>query len=148
MSWVYPIGADSMLNWTDMPAGYGYAEALADGDDQYIFTPAGILTNSILLDMGTLCRQCEIRARRGAGLNNTASLTITFYDNSFVQSQEWVINLTSYPDWTNFAFLPDFYWRYATLQGLSVDVMVAVSVLRGEEIPTEKPRRTLVGVGW
>lgn len=146
MNWFYPVSVDNILNWYDNPSGYGYAAALGVGDSEFIYTPAGLLTNAILIEMGGDCGLCELRARRGMGQNNAASLTVTFYDASLTQSQQWVIDLSSYPNWSDFSFTPSFSWRYANFEGQSIDVLVGVSLLRGLEVGG-LPRRLLTGVG-
>lgn len=146
MAWVYPVSASNIQEWYDVPANYGYAAALALGDNEYIYTPAGIYQNSILLDMGQDCGLCELRARRGTGLFNTAALVVNFYDSTLSQSEQWIINLASYPDWTDFSYAPAFPWRYVDFEGQSIDVLIGVSVLRGEAVGAI-PRRLLTGVG-
>lgn len=103
--------------------------------------------NAILIEMGGDCALCELRARRGTALNNAASLTVTFYDASLNQSQQWVIDLSSYPNWSDFSFTPSFSWRYANFEGESTSVQVQVSLLRGQEASASTTRRLLAGVG-
>ncbi|OYT74185.1 MAG: hypothetical protein CFK49_09700 [Armatimonadetes bacterium JP3_11] len=146
MSWVYPVAASNIQEWYDVPSGYGHAAALAVGDSEYIYAPAGIYRNSILLDMGQDCGLCEIRARRGTGLFDIASLVVHFHDAGFSQSEQWLIDLQSYPNWSDFTFTPSFPWRYVDLEGHSIDVLVGVSMLRGASI-VNIPRRLLTGVG-
>lgn len=146
MSWVYPVSVSNLEEWYDVPTGYGHTAALAPGDNEFIYTPAGIYENNILLDMGQDCGLCELRAQRGTAFFNDAQLVVIFYDNTLSQSEQWLINLTLYPQWTNFTYTPSFPWRYVELEGQSIDVAVGVSMLRGETVGT-LPRRLLTGVG-
>lgn len=147
MAWIYPISASNIQEWYDEPPGFGHAAALAPGDTEFIYTPAGIYENNILLEMGQNCGLCEVRARRGTGIFNTAQLVVVFYDSTFTQSEQWIINLVFSPNWTDFSYTPAFPWRYVSLEGQSTDVPIGVSELRGELISVQYPRRLLTGVG-
>lgn len=149
MSWIYPQAIVLNDTWYDYPSGYGVLPALAVGDDEYAWTPAGITTNILHLDMGQFCGLCEIRARRGTSILNDAQLLVNFFDDLYPnQSEQWIINLTNIPQWTTFTYTPSFPWRYITLEGQSIQVLVAVSVIRAEALAGALiPRRLLTGVG-
>lgn len=146
MAWVYPVSASNIQEWYVDPPHFSHAAALALGDTEYIYTPAGIHANSIMLDMSHACGVCELRARRGTGSFNTASLVVTFYDSAYTSSEQWTINLASYPNWTDFSYTPSISWQYVELEAASIDVLVGVSMLRGQSL-AGIPRRLLTGVG-
>lgn len=148
MSWVYPQAVVNNIFWEDSPSGYGILPALQLGDSEFVYTPNAFIANSLDLDMGQFCGECHLRARRGTGMNNTASLEVIFYDDIFIPQnmEQWTIDLTATPNWTDFNYTPSFSWRYVRLEGVSFGVEVAVSVLRGDGVGAIS-RRLLTGVG-
>lgn len=148
MSWVYPQAVIDNLFWQDSPPAYGILLALQLGDDEFVYVPNAFIANHLELDMGQFCAECHLRARRGTGMNNTASLEVTFYDDYFApqNTEQWTIDLSSTPNWTDYNYTPSFPWRYVRLEGASFGVEVGVSVLRGDAVGAI-PRRLLTGVG-
>lgn len=149
MAWVYPQTIVSNTQWFDQPTGYGILNALQLGDNEFAWTPAGIVINELSLDFGQFCTQCHIRARRGTAVFNNAQLVVTFYDDFFApqNTEQWIIGLVNTPTFEDFYYTPSFPWRYVVLEGESIQVEVAASVIRGEEFGIVSSRRLLTGVG-
>lgn len=146
MAWVYPNTLLGVQEWYPYPANMTILDTLTLGDDEFAYTNAGIFANYLSVGMPTVCSLLHLRARRGTGLMNTASLIVQVYNTQTGDSTQYTINLTSVPNWTDYYFTPSHTWDAVYLEGDSLDVDVGVSVLRGEAggAPT---RRTLTGVG-
>lgn len=144
MAWVYPQSVIDNDEWYPYPNSVDILTALQLGDNEYAWTPAGVIVNILHLDMGQPCGECHIRARRGQGFIDDAQLVVTFSDGT--DTEQWIVNLTNVPDWTDFYYTPTFAWDTVLVEGESATVPVGVSVLRGQS--AEQPtRRTLTGVG-
>lgn len=149
MSWVYPQSIVQNLEWYDQPPGYGILPALMIGDDENVWTPAAITANELILDMGVNCEQVHIRAKRGNGTIPNGGLLITFTDTNLPPNSDvYFIDLINVFDWQDFYYTPPFPWRYVSLEGVSIEVIIGVSLLRAEsEGVAVIPRRLLSGVG-